>query len=937
MIGFRTLGIIELRGHDGREPVVLQPKRLAVLAYLVLAKPRGYHRRDTVAALFWPEVEGSKARAALSRVIYLLREELGEEAVLSRGDHEIGVDHGRIRCDAVLLEDLYATREWRQALDVYHGDLLAGFYVSDAAPEFDQWLDERRTQLRTLAADAAWKLADDAESRGSFDEAIRFGHRALDLQPGNESALRRVMELLDRAGDKAAAAGIYKDFSARMAAEFELEPSPETQQLLERIRARRNDNGAQIPAQLQQSTVAAASAAPGDARPTPSRAPFVTAIMLAVMAALIFTWRVMANRTTSAPAIAVGVITTDLPGDSVRAFAALLTTNLAGVDNLQVISEQRILELRVASPDSANASKVARAAGAREIIEGVLSRGARGLRFDFRRVDSRTGDIRAAHTVESRDIHEIIDLAVERIAHDFKLTPPLHHRMGSSRSLVAYRFYEEGLRAYYERDYDVAERLWRNALREDSTFAMAAYQLSKLVDFDRLRVQALRFAHEATDRERLYIQSSVAAAYADPRSLVLAESLAVRFPNDLDGQINYGHALIAEGRFLEALPYFERVVVADSANMSSAAACKACDALSGILTAYFFADSSAASFRNVQRWRRLQPNSWSMWQALADSYAGQGKIHEALAAYDTAVAFKPVNRLNNGEKATIWLQSGMFEEYDQHVAAQLRSGDKELKADAYWAQAISFKMQGRRREALEAARNFKVVQAELNKRPLIGEAHHEAVILMDIGRYREAAAIFDTIANIDKSPINPSQSRHRMWWFSHAATAYAALKDTARLRQMEDSVRVNGARTNGIRNRRLHHYVRGLRYAAHNRHGEAIAEFRRAMITPYYGHIGVNIGLAQSLLAAGRNEEAVDLLRKTRRMPLSSVGLYANRTYVHELLGTAFERANQPDSALIQYHWVLHALKKADPEMLPRRRYIESRVAALSRSIPIRP
>jgi DNA-binding SARP family transcriptional activator len=54
MIRLRTLGALDLRDADGQElrGVLAQPKRAALLAYLALATPRGYHRRDTLLALF---------------------------------------------------------------------------------------------------------------------------------------------------------------------------------------------------------------------------------------------------------------------------------------------------------------------------------------------------------------------------------------------------------------------------------------------------------------------------------------------------------------------------------------------------------------------------------------------------------------------------------------------------------------------------------------------------------------------------------------------------------------------------------------------------------------------------------------------------------------------------------------------------------------------
>jgi DNA-binding SARP family transcriptional activator len=76
MIELRTLGPLELRGTDpgGIAALVSQPKRLALLAYLAIAAPRGFHRRDSLLALFWPESDQAHARGALRNGLSFLRQ-----------------------------------------------------------------------------------------------------------------------------------------------------------------------------------------------------------------------------------------------------------------------------------------------------------------------------------------------------------------------------------------------------------------------------------------------------------------------------------------------------------------------------------------------------------------------------------------------------------------------------------------------------------------------------------------------------------------------------------------------------------------------------------------------------------------------------------------------------------------------------------------------
>src|SRR5256885_9674153 len=59
MIELRLLGRLSLTSAAGRDVRALlgQPRRLALLAYLAAATPPGFHRRDSLLALFWPELD----------------------------------------------------------------------------------------------------------------------------------------------------------------------------------------------------------------------------------------------------------------------------------------------------------------------------------------------------------------------------------------------------------------------------------------------------------------------------------------------------------------------------------------------------------------------------------------------------------------------------------------------------------------------------------------------------------------------------------------------------------------------------------------------------------------------------------------------------------------------------------------------------------------
>ena len=67
----RALGTLALQdpNHEALESVLAQPKRVALLVYLTIARPRGFHRRDTLLALLWPEQDEQHARWALNQAL----------------------------------------------------------------------------------------------------------------------------------------------------------------------------------------------------------------------------------------------------------------------------------------------------------------------------------------------------------------------------------------------------------------------------------------------------------------------------------------------------------------------------------------------------------------------------------------------------------------------------------------------------------------------------------------------------------------------------------------------------------------------------------------------------------------------------------------------------------------------------------------------------
>lgn len=369
MITLHVLGSLDLRGPGGRHlssPLV-GAKRLALLAYLVMAGRRGYHRRDTLLGLFWPESDQARGRNALSNMLHQLRRSVGPDVLVARGHEEIGIARDVLWCDAVAFEKAVDDGRFAEALELYRGDLLSGLFIPGASSEFEHWLDGERTRLRGRAAEAAGVLLDQAEQAGNAD-AIRWARRSLELDPYDERAARRLIALLDRAGDRAGALRSYEVFARRLAMEFEAEPSAETRALMEQVRERTQPSArgmaAASAADWRSSGVADPGVeAPRDRQPRPS-----------------------------ARAVAVLPFQNLTGGADAEPFAAGLhddlLTELSRVSALDVIARTSVQRYR---DTQLTVREIARELGVGTVVEGSVQTSGGRLRLNVQVIDAITG------------------------------------------------------------------------------------------------------------------------------------------------------------------------------------------------------------------------------------------------------------------------------------------------------------------------------------------------------------------------------------------------------------------------------------------------------------------------------------------------------------------------------------------------------------------
>src|SRR4051794_34554482 len=175
-----TLDDVAVRGFDS-------DKTRALLAFLVLEAERP-HRRESLAALLWPNVLDASARRSLSQALFNLRQILGDSSAtgappfLLVGRDSIqfnGASAYSLDVDRFLaLQSGAAVESLTQAAALYGGDFLQGFIVTDA-DGFDEWVVVQRERLHRCAMAALEKLASLHEQAHSNNSAIEASERLL--------------------------------------------------------------------------------------------------------------------------------------------------------------------------------------------------------------------------------------------------------------------------------------------------------------------------------------------------------------------------------------------------------------------------------------------------------------------------------------------------------------------------------------------------------------------------------------------------------------------------------------------------------------------------------------------------------------------------------------------------------------------------------------
>jgi DNA-binding SARP family transcriptional activator/tetratricopeptide (TPR) repeat protein len=240
-VRIRLLGPPEVH-VDGRPWRIDTRKATAIIA--LLATERRPFAREELAAILWPESDDEAARGALRRTLSTMRTAIGREVVrIDR--NQVALDPDRVEVDLDLVDAAAAGLAGRSdppdrasleaAASAARGAFLAGFTLRDS-PEWDDWRAARAVGVERAVVAVLDALADRAVAEGDRLAAIEAVTRRLAIDPLDEAAHVRLMDLHAAAGDRGAALRQYRTCVAVLDRELGVGPLPETTARYEAIR-----------------------------------------------------------------------------------------------------------------------------------------------------------------------------------------------------------------------------------------------------------------------------------------------------------------------------------------------------------------------------------------------------------------------------------------------------------------------------------------------------------------------------------------------------------------------------------------------------------------------------------------------------------------------------------------------------------------------------
>jgi len=457
----------------------------------------------------------------------------------------------------------------------------------------------------------------------------------------------------------------------------------------------------------------------------------------------------------------------------------MLITNLGRNKEISVVSGQRLFDILkalgkqdAATIDKSTATEVAKRAGVKTMLLGTIWKVGGKLDVPAQLLDVESGAVLNSDRVEVAKAEEVFSLAdrlTERVNEWLRTSSSESLRItdATTNSLEAYKYYEKGMQHVYRFEIGEAARAFRQAVKIDSTFAMAHFRLSFILGiFDffstypgsglgraRLSIEmAKRYSKSLSEKDRDFIECWGGCLTRDLKVIdARSNELAQKYPEDKEALYLKATADQFLWKHKEAAQAFEKVITLDPSFSN------AYNQISAVYAVGLHDYEKAISA--VKTYLALIPDAYNPYDSGCEIYMMAGRFDEALKMAQDGLKRNSSWGFFHRRQGEVFLLMGSPEkamDKFRTYAALDSSGVGE--AQSYIA--MTFLFEGRTREATDLLRRQVTRLRATNNQPNEPGAHFLlSRIQLEQRKFDEAIVELDLVRKLSeeirKGTYNP--------------------------------------------------------------------------------------------------------------------------------------------------------------------------------------
>jgi len=599
----------------------------------------------------------------------------------------------------------------------------------------------------------------------------------------------------------------------------------------------------------------------------------------------------------------------------------LLITAMSTSEHVRVVSSQRLYDIlkRLGregerTVDRDVATQVAHEADAKWMLLGNIVQVEPEMVVTAQLVEVASGNVLASQRIVGKQderVFALVDRLTDGLRKDLAI-PEAPGDVGdrgseelTTGSMEAYRHYLEGVEYANKFMTIEARKSFREAIRLDSTFAVAYHHLSLALgngpDAIAAEEQAFKYIDHANDLQQRYIRGRLMGLRGENTTAHL-EAITRDYPDEKFAWMALSTLYEAYGKFEKSVEAAFKVLEIDPLYKL---------AYNKLAYTYDHLGEHEKSIWAINKYIELAPTEPNPYDSRADLYAASGHVDEAIASYRMALEVEPRFVASTRKLAYLYLHTGDIQSADSIMRTLLSNADPGVRAGARVGMTLIEAYQGRLQEArrlLDAA--LEMIRLEMGE----GDVYGNLVTLRGFYEYL-SGDYAKAVGSLNRGLEIQRDAGVAQWYIDrdrgYVATAFAGMGERDSAAAIVAAMKKNIGNHNAERDPAFWGALASAELCL-NMYDTAAAHAEHSVrLVPNFMS---ELLLGRCYLGAGRLGDAVTTLER-------AIGIYddsrtrymAMSVLVHYWLGQAYEQSGWSDKAAEQYTTFLDIWKDADP------------------------